>query len=149
MSQQTTRRSDTDPYRSEHFAGFGRRLVAALADMVVLSVLTIPLGAFALGLRLLLQLLAHAAYFVILEGGRSGQTLGKRVAGIRVADARNGGPIGSGRALVRHVGRYVSGLALGLGYLSMLWDPREQTWHDKMANAVVVRAPGAPVPPSS
>src|SRR4051812_6308667 len=100
MSQQTTRRSDTDPYRSEDFAGFGRRLVAALADMVVLWVLTIPLAGLAFGPRVLLQLLVDGAYFVILEGGRSGQTLGKRLAGIRVADARSGGPIGSGRALV-------------------------------------------------
>jgi len=112
--------------------------------MVVLWVLTAPLAAFGFGWGVVLQLLAAGAYFVVLEGGRRGQTLGKRLAGIRVADARSGGAIGSGRALVRHVGRYISGLALGLGYLFMLWDPRQQTWHDKMAGSVVLRASRAP-----
>jgi uncharacterized RDD family membrane protein YckC len=34
---------------------------------------------------------------------------------------------------------YVSQLALLLGYLWMLWDPNKQTWHDKVAQSVVVK----------
>jgi uncharacterized RDD family membrane protein YckC len=108
--------------------------------MIVLTVLPVPLGRFSLVMRFALHLLVSAAYYVTLEGGRRGQTLGKRLLGIRVVDVDDAGPIGRARALLRHVGRYVSGLACGIGYLWMLWDDREQTWHDKMARAVVVRA---------
>ena len=39
----------------------------------------------------------------------------------------------------------VSGLACGLGYLWMLWDPQRQTWHDKAAGTYVVRVSAYPV----
>jgi uncharacterized RDD family membrane protein YckC len=35
--------------------------------------------------------------------------------------------------------KLVSGVALGLGYLWMLWDPNKQTWHDKVAKTYVVK----------
>ena len=115
-------------------AGFGERLVAQFIDFVVLSVVAIPLaivGSWA-------SFLLWAAYYVAMEGG-SGQTVGKRLVGLRVVDEDTGASIGRPRALVRHLGRIISFMALGLGYLWVLWDPRKQTWHDKMARAVVVR----------
>ena len=33
---------------------------------------------------------------------------------------------------------YATGLVIMLGYLWMLWDPRDQTWHDKAARSVPV-----------
>jgi len=35
-------------------------------------------------------------------------------------------------AIVRSLMKYVSIMALGLGCLWMLWDPQNQTWHDKV-----------------
>jgi uncharacterized RDD family membrane protein YckC len=81
---------------------------------------------------------AGIVYFAKLEGG-SGQTVGKRVLGIRVVDARTGGSIGVGRAVGRYFGRLISGLVCLLGYLWMLWDPEKQTWHDKMVTSYVVK----------
>jgi uncharacterized RDD family membrane protein YckC len=121
-------------------AGFGIRLVAAIIDTVVLVVLGLPLGLLGHDLARVGDLVLWSGYFIALEGGRSGQTVGKRLAQIRVADATTGEPIGLGRAVVRHVGRWVSGIALGLGYLWMLWDPRRQTWHDKMSGSLVIHA---------
>jgi uncharacterized RDD family membrane protein YckC len=60
-------------------------------------------------------------------------------ASVRVVDENTGAIIGIPRAIVRNVARILSGLVFGLGYLWMLWDPRKQTWHDKIANTVVVR----------
>ncbi len=137
MSQVRTDRPDLDPQPSPRPAGFARRLAAAMADIAVMSTLTLALGGFTLALRFPLEVLAGLAYYVGMEGSRRGQTLGKRLLGIRVLGV-DGRPIGRGRALLRHVGGYVSALALGIGYLWMLWDERQQTWHDKMARAVVV-----------
>lgn len=119
-------------------AGFGVRLVAAIVDTVILVALGIPL---ALPLGILGRagdVILWAGYFAILEGGPSGQSWGKRMAQIRVVDITTGESIGRARALFRHVARWLSGIALGLGYLWMLWDPKKQTWHDKISGAVVV-----------
>jgi uncharacterized RDD family membrane protein YckC len=41
------------------------------------------------------------------------------------------------------VGKWVSGLLIGLGYFWAIWDKDGQAWHDKIAGTVVIkRAPG-------
>lgn len=88
----------------------------------------------------LVGLIGTVLYYVRLEGGPSGQTLGKRALGIRVVDATNGGPIGGGKALGRYLFKaFISGTICALGYLWMLFDKRKQTWHDKVVTSVVVK----------
>lgn len=77
-------------------------------------------------------------YYGYLEG-RLGQTLGKRVVGIRVIDADTAQFIGMGRGIGRYFARLLSWLPCGLGYLWPLWDDRKQTFHDKIVRSVVVR----------
>ena len=77
-------------------------------------------------------------YWAKLEG-RSGQSLGSRALSIRVVDTATGQPIGGGRAIGRYFARILSTLVCYLGYFWMLWDPEKQTWHDKLANSVVVK----------
>ncbi len=48
-------------------------------------------------------------YYIALEGGPRGQTVGKMALGIRVIDFNGGGPIGYPRALVRQLVKIVSG----------------------------------------
>lgn len=132
--------------RSGPRASFGRRLLALLIDSVVVGVvgtiLILLVGDVAgQGVNILIG----AAYFVWLEGSPSGQTVGKRALGIRVVDFGTGGPVGYGRAVIRYLGRIVSGFVFALGYLWMLWDDQKQTWHDKMATTVVVPTSAYPV----
>ena len=128
-------------------AGFWRRFAALLIDGILLGIVNGILGAIlgrsgGTGLGTLLSL----GYFTYFEGGPTGQTIGKRVMGIRVIDFGGGGAIGYGRAFIRWIGRFVSTIVLLLGYLWMLWDPERQTWHDKFANSVVVPVSDYPVP---
>jgi uncharacterized RDD family membrane protein YckC len=131
-----------EPVAVSDRASFGTRLLAAIIDGVLVGIASGILRF--LGIRLL-PLLIGVAYYVFLEGGPSGQTLGKRAMDIRVVDIANGGPIGFGRAAIRYFGRFVSGIVLGLGYLWMLWDPEKQTWHDKFAQCTVVSTANYPV----
>jgi uncharacterized RDD family membrane protein YckC len=85
------------------------------------------------------------AYYVYLHGSPSGQTVGKKVMGIRVVGFADGAPIGHGRAALRYIGTILSAIPLGLGYFWMLWDDQKQTWHDKIATTVVVPESAAPV----
>ncbi len=130
-------------------AGFWQRVGAAIIDALVLFVPTIIVVLLLdnSGLANVITTLISLAYFIVLEGGPTGQTVGKRALGIRVFDFRGGaGPIGYPRALLRQVVKYISGLVLLLGYLWMLWDREKQTWHDKAAGSVVVPTDAYPVP---
>jgi uncharacterized RDD family membrane protein YckC len=127
-------------------AGFFHRLAAIIVDGLILGVvgflLTLVFSEEAAnGVGILIALV----YFAYLEGSGSGQTVGKRALGIRVIDFRSGGPIGFGRGLIRYVSRILSTIPCGLGYLWMLWDREKQTWHDKLANTVVVPVSDYPV----
>ena len=83
-------------------------------------------------------LVAGATYYVY-SVGRFGQTLVKKWLKIKV-QTMDGQVPGFKKALIREtVGKLVSGLALGIGYLWAIWDKHKQTWHDKMAKTVVVR----------
>lgn len=59
---------------------------------------------------------------------------------VRVVCQRTAQPIGTGRAIGRTFGSFISGWVFYLGYLWMLWDSEKQTWHDKMVSSVVIRA---------
>jgi uncharacterized RDD family membrane protein YckC len=126
-------------------AGFWSRLGAVLIDSIILGMLYgILLAAVDPGVAYLVYIVANYTYFTILEGGPSGQTVGKKALGIRVIDFRAGGPIGYGRGLLRNLAKILSSIVFALGYLWMLWDPEKQTWHDKLATTVVVPADAYP-----
>ena len=126
-------------------ASFGRRLVAAIIDGILLGVVGGIFYAISRTLGYIVQILLTVAYLTYLEGSASGQTVGKKAMGIRVVDFQTGGPIGYPRAFIRWIGRYVSAIPCLLGYFWMLWDREKQTWHDKFANDVVVPESAYPV----
>lgn len=127
-------------------AGFWKRFGASFIDGIILFIPYIAISAtINPAVAYLIYLIGAITYYTMLEGGPTGQTLGKKALGIRVYDARSGGPIGYGRAFIRYLGRIVSGIVLLLGYFWMLWDKEKQTWHDKMAGAVVVPVDKYPV----
>jgi uncharacterized RDD family membrane protein YckC len=44
-----------------------------------------------------------------------------------------------GSAAVRYVGYWVSSILLLIGYFMVIWDPKKQGLHDKMAGSYVVK----------
>ena len=77
------------------------------------------------------------AYFSLLPFWWQGQTVGKRLFGLRVVEL-TGKPLGLMTCFGRY-GGYAAGLATGgLGFLQVLWDPNRQAVEDKLAHTVVV-----------
>ena len=76
----------------------------------------------------------------VFRMGRTGQSIGKKVMGIRLVDEYSGQPIGAGMAFVRELAHALDG-AVYIGYLWPLWDDKRQTFADKILNTVVVEAP--------
>lgn len=133
----TTARSDSRRGTGPR-AGFWRRFGAAFLDGILIGIINGILEGLLKGAGFALALLVSIAYYTSLEGGPTGQTLGKRALGIRVISLEDGGPIGYGRAFIRWIGRIVSAIPIFLGYFWMLWDKESQCWHDKFAGDVVV-----------
>jgi uncharacterized RDD family membrane protein YckC len=126
-------------------AGFWIRFGAALIDGIPLGLISFGIGK-ALGTGgNILGIVIGLAYYSYLEGSGSGQTIGKKLVGIRVIDFDGRGSIGYVRAGTRYLMSYVSGFVILLGYLWMLWDGEKQTWHDKVSNSVVVPVSSYPV----
>ncbi|MFD6353773.1 RDD family protein [Nocardia tengchongensis] len=93
----------------------------------------------------ILMLLAMAVgfggwlYMRYLEG-TTGQTIGKKVVGIRVIRESDGQPTGFGLAVGRGFAHFADALTCYLGYLWPLWDEKKQTFADKIVSTIVVKA---------
>ncbi len=80
------------------------------------------------------------AFLYLRALGKTGQTWGRKIVGIKVIGETTGEPIGFGRALGRQAfASFISGQIFYLGYLWMLWDDKKQTWHDKVVGSIVVK----------
>lgn len=89
-------------------------------------------------------------YFTMLPTWWRGQTLGKRLFGLRVLEI-TGKPM-SPMLNFKRFGGYLAGMATGgLGLVQLLWDPNRQGLQDKAAHTVVVdeRAPRQPPTPAA
>ena len=124
-------------------AGFWERFAAYLIDSIILSapiyivVLAVPDALLAFQL---ISFVAAIAYYAVLEGSETGQTLGKKALGIRVVDQDTWQPgVGTGRGIGRYFARFLSSLPFFLGYFWMLWDKDKQTFHDKLARTRIVK----------
>lgn len=72
--------------------------------------------------------------------GRTGQSIGKQVFGLRLVATATGQPVGFGRAIGRLFAHLLDGLPLCLGYVWPLWDEQHQTFADKVCSTLVVQA---------
>ena len=130
------------------YAGFWRRLLAYLIDLVVLSGIEFTLGAVVLfiapgdlqSLRNVgpVSALIAWAYFVILESSPARGTLGKMALNLYVGDLR-GDPITFRRAALRNFLKSISWLLLGLGFVAAAFTPRKQAVHDLLGGTLVLR----------
>lgn len=138
--------------------GLASRLVAWLLDTavivgilfvasVVMLTAGVALGGIAVAILFVIVFAVQWFYYVVLEWRWDGQTMGKRVVGLRVVDAR-GFRIGFFQAAVRNLVRIVDfapGLYL-VGAVSALVDPEGRRLGDLAAGTLVVRTRAAPMP---
>ena len=80
-----------------------------------------------------------AVYFSLLTAWWQGQTVGKRLFGVRVVKL-NGRPLTVWESFNRY-GGYAAGFATGLlGFAQVFWDANRQAIHDQIAFTVVVNS---------
>jgi uncharacterized RDD family membrane protein YckC len=139
----------------EALAGFWRRLAAAFLDWILVGVIAAAIGqlfgvevpspASAAGDAVNFQpapgpfVLVELVYFTYFHATSAGQSIGDKIMGIRVLDAGTGRSLPYVRAFTRALVSNLSALPLFLGFFWMLWEPRKRTWHDIVADSLVVR----------
>ena len=141
----------------DNLAGFGWRLIAYVADSVILAYplnFLRPLNLTEIYERLLSNTSTQDDMMVILKTNLFSfiivtlyhtaceisplqGSLGKKIFRLVVVDA-DGQRLSLGRALLRNAGKFLSSLVIAIGYLSVLWDPLKQAWHDKWAKSFVL-----------
>lgn len=134
------------------YATAGQRFGAYLVDAVVIFVgffafgvvgaITEAFGGFGEFLFMLLALAAIVAMvlYSFLYPAKYGQTLGKHLVGIQIQRVGDGSPaIGGGAAFGREVVKVVGIYVFLLGVLWILFDDRQQGWHDKAVGTVVAQ----------
>ncbi len=118
------------------YAGFWTRLAAGFIDGLIVGV--IPSMVFKDSSVNILSFLVGLGYSVWMLA-TYGQTVGMIVLKIKITK-ENGSKITYQDALLRYFASMLSAVALFIGYLWILWDPKKQTWHDHIAKTVVVKS---------
>ena len=70
--------------------------------------------------------------------GIKGGTPGKLILGMRIVN-EEGNYIGIPMAILRYIGKLLSGVILGMGYLMIAFTDKKQGLHDKIAKTFVVK----------
>ena len=139
------------------YAEWGSRAVGGLIDYLapglvvgiivgigaVIGDPTIALILSGIGYVGLIGFLIYNSWYL---AGTTGQSMGKKIAKIKLIKEETGQPVGFGNAFVRHLCHIVDGLPCYAGYFAPLWEPKKQTWADKIMGTVVVNAPEGAAP---
>lgn len=131
------------------YGGFWVRVVAALIDGILISVVSAPLmllAAFTVSsptaadaIGNMLSTLLALAYSTLMESSEKQATVGKLVMGLKVTDL-DGHRLTPARAAGRYVGKILSSLILGIGFLMVAFTDKKQGLHDKIAGTLVVKS---------
>ncbi len=123
------------------YANWGQRVGSAVIDWVIPGIIASVFRAVSEGLYLIVALIALVwVLYNAYQGGKTGQSLGKRALGTRLVRSRDGQPIGGGLAIGRYFLHILDGLPCFLGYLWPIWDSKRQTFADKIVGSVVIKA---------
>ena len=138
------------------YAGFWKRFFALLIDTLISGLFGFIIG-LVLGIALVVFGVSPAAlndpaaqagfnifgfvigvsYFVLMECSKFQGTIGKMALGIKVTDLE-GNQIGFAKAFGRYLGKIVSAIIVGIGFLMVAFTERKQGLHDSMSGCLVV-----------
>jgi uncharacterized RDD family membrane protein YckC len=142
----------------DNLATFWWRLLAYVIDYIVLVIIVMIFG---VGLGVVLTLTGYPVdkfdaekaenkillnlagivvnilYHSVFEATYMRGSIGKVVCKLAVVDA-DGQKLSFGRALKRNFGKILSSIAIGIGFLNILWDEHRQGWHDQIAKTYVI-----------
>ena len=133
------------------YVGFWKRTVAVLVDTFLIILVTLPILIWVYGIEYLNNEHMEKGSFdfiinyvfptiaVILLWKYYQATPGKMIFKATIVDAKTGGKPTLKQWIIRYLGYFVSLLPLGLGYFWVAFDKKKQSFHDKLANTLVIQ----------
>jgi uncharacterized RDD family membrane protein YckC len=136
--------------QSSIYAGFWIRFWAMVIDTLLLMVILLPLSYLLYGEDFLfetqaftpLNIFIHYALpmgALLLFWHYKSATPAKMLFSLSIVNASNHGKPTTRQYILRNIGYILSLIPLGLGYFWVVWDPKKQAWHDKLAKTVVIK----------
>lgn len=124
------------------YAGFWLRFVAYIIDSIIVGVVSGILGAIIPSMAGIINLLVIGVYYIYLESSEYQATVGKILLGLKVTDLK-GNRITPQVATIRFLGRFVSAIILGIGYIMAAFTEKKQALHDIIAGTLVIQRTAA------
>ena len=133
------------------YVGFWKRTVAVLVDTFLIIIVTLPILIWAYGIDYInnehvekgsLDVIINYVFptiAVILLWKYYQATPGKMIFKATIVDAKTGGKPTLKQWIIRYLGYFVSLLPFGLGYFWVAFDKKKQSFHDKLANTLVIQ----------
>ena len=134
------------------YVGFWKRTVAVLVDTFLIILVTLPILIWVYGIEYLnnehmekgsLDFIINYVFptiVVILLWKYYQATPGKMIFKATIVDAKTGGKPTFKQWIIRYLGYFVSLLPFGLGYFWVAFDKKKQSFHDKLANTLVIQS---------
>lgn len=91
-----------------------------------------------MGSLMLVSFAVSILYFAIMESSKAQGSIGKMALSLKVTDM-DGQPISFGKALLRSIGKQISGAIMLIGYLIALFTDKKQALHDMIASTLVLK----------
>lgn len=127
------------PVNAADYASWGRRVGGRLIDAICVIIPAAIVGGVADSVGMYQVVALVLSFGIGYMNGATGQSPGKRVAGLRLQRDADGSLLGGGMGIVRELAHIVDTFSILLGWLWPLWDRKRQTFADKIVGTVVVR----------
>lgn len=119
------------------YGGFWKRVVAWLIDTIVVSAATGLIVASTFGFGVLVVFFGHWVYEALMTSSPWQATVGKKAMNMVVTDMQ-GQRLSFAHATGRYFAKWISALALGVGFIIVAFTDKKQGLHDLIASTVVV-----------
>lgn len=140
--QQPIQENSQTPYESSYeYGGFWIRFLAVFLDGLIVGLpMSIIFGAISLSIGTNISYIGSLlmVVYIIYFEGTTGQTLGKKIVGVKVI-GYDGNTIGIPMAILRYIGKIVSTIILMIGYIMAAFDSKKQALHDRIAKTYVIK----------
>ena len=131
-----------------NYAGFTKRFFAFVIDRILIWFVFYVLLGYVRGVdfysidslfstQTIFADILVMIYFVVCETSSWQGTLGKHLLNMRVVTEQYNTLTGS-QAMWRFTWKYLSAFVLMLGFIWVIFDPKKQGWHDKLAHTYVI-----------
>lgn len=109
---------------------------ASMSEGDMIAAFTALMGALVAGSIALY--IIRVVYGAVMESSKFQATIGKLAVGIKVTGT-DGSRLTFVKALLRHIGKIVSGFIIFIGYIMAAFTEKKQALHDMIASSIVVK----------